>query len=46
MFGLGARWGVVWALGVAGNATAHPAVMLVGEVVGYGVSGLLALLPI
>ncbi len=44
--GLGARWGVVWALGVAGNATAHPAVMLVGEVVGYGVSGLLALLPI
>jgi signal transduction histidine kinase len=44
--GLGARWGVVWMLGVAGDATAHPGVMLLGEVVGYTVSGLLALLPI
>ena len=44
--GLGARWCVVWALGAAGDATAHPTVMLAGELVGYGVSGLLALLPI
>jgi signal transduction histidine kinase len=43
---LGARWCVVWALVSHGNATNHPGVMLLGELVGYSVSGLLALLPI
>ncbi|HJW69942.1 MAG TPA: HAMP domain-containing sensor histidine kinase [Candidatus Binatia bacterium] len=44
--GLGARWSVVWALLPHGNAVGHPGVMLLGEVVGYAVSGLLVLLPI
>src|SRR5262245_22853249 len=44
--GLGARYAVVWALLPAGNAVDHPGVMLLGEVVGYAVAGLLVLLPI
>jgi len=44
--GLGARYAVVWALLPAGNAVDHPDVMLLGEVVGYAVAGLLVLLPI